>query len=65
MLNTQAEFLRKIKAPAGMYEAHPCLTNIHFVCLIHILHAQYTFPRTQHTFLYTQYTYLYSKYKLF
>ena len=36
VLKTQAEFLRKIKAPAGTYTALPCLTNVHFVCLIHI-----------------------------
>ena len=35
-----------------MVEALPCLTNTHFVCLIQIIHAQYTF-------LYTQYTYLF------
>ena len=62
MLKTQAEFLRKIKAPAGTYTALPCLTNAHFVCLMHILHAQYTFLYTKYTF-YTKCTfYLYQIY---
>ena len=33
-----------------MLEALPCLTNVHFVCLIHILHAQCTFLYTKYTF---------------
>ena len=40
-------------------EAPPCLTNVHFVCLIHILHAQCTFLYTKYTFyLHQIYTFL-------
>ena len=45
------------KAPADMLEALPCLTNVHFVCLIHTLPARYAFLYTQCTFLNTQYTF--------